>query len=92
MLIGWVCYVFWHQKLLRAYRTRRDIIKLQEMYKTKARPNQKDVSQLLDLEFQARRAFIDSDATKEQDRPIKILQAYPCFRELDHVSKCINFK
>lgn len=54
------------------------------MYKTKARPNQKDVSQLLDLEFQARRAFIDSDATKEQDRPIKILQAYPCFRELDH--------
>ncbi|XP_052320344.1 uncharacterized protein LOC127907905 [Oncorhynchus keta] len=30
---------------------------LQEMYKTKARPNQKDVSQLLDLEFQARRAY-----------------------------------
>lgn len=55
------------------------------MYKTKARPNQKDVSQLLDLEFQARRAFIDSDATKEQDRPTKRLQAYPCFRELDHV-------
>lgn len=57
------------------------------MYKTKARPNKKDVSQLLDLEFQARRAF-DSDAIKEQDRPSKILQAYPCFRELDHVSKC----
>ncbi|XP_070961902.1 uncharacterized protein [Oncorhynchus clarkii lewisi] len=55
------------------------------MYKTKARPYQKDVSLLLDLEFQARRAFIDSDATKEQDRPTKILQAYPCFRELDHV-------
>eukprot|EP00063_Salmo_salar_P030875 XP_014005710.1 PREDICTED: uncharacterized protein LOC106574380 isoform X2 [Salmo salar] len=41
--------------------------------------------QLQDLEFQARRAFIDSDTTKEQDRPTKILQAYPCFRELDHV-------
>ncbi|XP_023854444.1 uncharacterized protein [Salvelinus sp. IW2-2015] len=67
------------QNQTRHYKT------LQEMYKTKARPNQKDVSQLLDLEFQARRAFIDSDATKEQDRPTKILQAYPCFRELDHV-------
>ncbi|XP_055779737.1 uncharacterized protein LOC129855759 [Salvelinus fontinalis] len=67
------------QNQTRHYKT------LQGMYKTKARPNQKDVSQLLDLEFQARRAFIDSDATKEQDRPTKILQAYPCFRELDHV-------
>lgn len=55
------------------------------MYKTKARPNKKDVSQLMDLEFQARRAFIDFDAIKEQDRPSKILQAYPCFRELDHI-------
>ncbi|CDQ75311.1 unnamed protein product [Oncorhynchus mykiss] len=61
------------------------------MYKTKVRPNQNDVSQLLDLEFQARRAFIDSNI-KEQDRPTKILQAYPCFRELDHASKCIIFK
>lgn len=68
------------QNQARHYKT------LQEMYKTKARPNKNDVSQLLDLEFQARRAFIDSDATKEQDRPTKILQAYPCFRELDHVS------
>jgi hypothetical protein len=81
MLIGWVCYVFWHQKLLTAYRTRRDIIKLYRRYKTKVRPNQKDVSQLLDLEFQARRAFIDSNA-KEQDRPTKIIQAYPCFLSL----------
>ena len=64
---------------------------LQEMYKTKARPNKKDVSQLLDLEFQARRAFIDSGVTKEQDRPTKILQAYPCFGELDHVSKSIQY-
>ncbi|KAL1005610.1 hypothetical protein UPYG_G00061320 [Umbra pygmaea] len=67
------------QNQARHYKT------LQEMYKTKARPIQQDVSQLLDLEFQARRTFIDSDATKEQDRPNKILQAYPCFRELDHV-------
>nr|XP_020454804.1 uncharacterized protein LOC109959631 [Monopterus albus]XP_020454805.1 uncharacterized protein LOC109959631 [Monopterus albus]XP_020454806.1 uncharacterized protein LOC109959631 [Monopterus albus] len=74
------------QNQARHYKT------LQEMYKTKARPNKKDVSQLMDLEFQARRAFIDSDAIKEQDRPSKILQAYPCFRELDHVRKCIDFK
>ena len=64
---------------------------LQDMYKTKARPNKKDVAQLLDLEFQSRRAFIDSDVTKEQDRPVKILEAYPCFGELDHVSICIHF-
>ncbi|KAF5887995.1 Myosin heavy chain, fast skeletal muscle, partial [Clarias magur] len=57
---------------------------LQKMYKAKNRPNKKDVSQLLDLEFQARRSFIDSESLKEQDRPGKILQAYPCFRELDH--------
>lgn len=31
-------------------------------------------------------------AVLEQDRPNKILQAYPCFRELDHVRKCIYFK
>lgn len=62
------------------------------MHNNKGRSNKKDVSQLLDLEFQARRAFIDPDAIKEQDRPNKILQAYPCFRELDHVRKCIYFK
>ncbi|KAI4826488.1 hypothetical protein KUCAC02_029935, partial [Chaenocephalus aceratus] len=73
-----------HQKL-RAHRPRRDIIRLQAMYKTKARPNKMDVARLLDLEIQARRAFIDSDVTKEQDRPSKILKAYPCFGELDHL-------
>ncbi|XP_028451574.1 uncharacterized protein LOC114566920 [Perca flavescens] len=58
---------------------------LQELYKSKPRPNKKDVAQLLDLEYQARWAYIDSDVLKEQDRPAKILQAYPCFRELDHI-------
>ncbi|XP_028435567.1 uncharacterized protein LOC114556733 [Perca flavescens] len=58
---------------------------LQELYKSKPRPNKKDVAQLLDFEYQARRAYIDSDVLKEQDRPAKILQAYPCFRELDHI-------
>ncbi|KAI4787843.1 hypothetical protein KUCAC02_036219 [Chaenocephalus aceratus] len=61
---------------------------LQAMYKTKARPNKMDVAQLLDLEIQARRAFIDSDVTKEQDRPSNILKAYPCFGELDHGTFC----
>lgn len=63
----------------RHYRT------LQDMYKSK-KPNKAAVSHLLDLEFQSRRQFIVSDTLKEQDRPGKILDAYPCFRELDHVS------
>uniref|UniRef100_A0A9J7Z7V5 Uncharacterized protein n=1 Tax=Cyprinus carpio carpio TaxID=630221 RepID=A0A9J7Z7V5_CYPCA len=54
------------------------------MYKAK-KPNKAAVTHLLDLEFQSRRNFIDSNALKEQDRPAKILQAYPCFKELDHV-------
>ncbi|CAI5677934.1 unnamed protein product [Oreochromis niloticus] len=57
---------------------------LQEMYKTK-KPNKAAVTQLLNLEFESRRQFINSDAIKEQDRAVKILEAYPCFRELDHV-------
>ncbi|XP_042560564.1 uncharacterized protein LOC122129900 [Clupea harengus] len=62
----------------RHYRT------LQDMYKSK-KPNKAAVSHLLDLEFQSRRQFIVSDTLKEQDRPGKILDAYPCFRELDHI-------
>ncbi|XP_056094644.1 uncharacterized protein LOC130073199 [Rhinichthys klamathensis goyatoka] len=53
------------------------------MYKAK-KPNKAAVTHLLDLEFQSRRNFIDSNALKEQDRPTQILQAYPCFKELDH--------
>ncbi|CAJ1053444.1 uncharacterized protein LOC122764463 [Xyrichtys novacula] len=56
---------------------------LQELYK-KPKPNQDAVSQILELEFQARRSFIDSDVLKEQDRPTKILDAYPCFKDLHH--------
>ncbi|CAL9689334.1 unnamed protein product [Knipowitschia caucasica] len=67
------------QSQARHYKT------LQDMYKTKNKPNKEDVSQLLELEFQSRRAFIDSDVMKEQDRPTKILQAYPCFKELSHI-------
>ncbi|KAI1897023.1 hypothetical protein AGOR_G00100930 [Albula goreensis] len=61
----------------RHYRT------LQDMYKTK-KPNKAAVAHLLDLEFESRRHFIASDAVKEQDRPTKILEAYPCFKEVDH--------
>ncbi|XP_041848115.1 uncharacterized protein LOC121644314 [Melanotaenia boesemani] len=57
---------------------------LQEIYKTR-KPNKAAVTQLLNLEFESRRQFINSDAIKEQDRPVKILDAYPCFREVDHV-------
>ncbi|XP_056232240.1 uncharacterized protein LOC130169474 [Seriola aureovittata] len=57
---------------------------LQEMYKSK-KPNKSAVTHLLNLEFDSRRCFITSDVLKEQDRAAKILEAYPCFREPDHV-------
>ncbi|XP_048055127.1 uncharacterized protein LOC125273629 [Megalobrama amblycephala] len=63
---------------------------LQEMYK-KTKPNQDAVSHILDLEFQARRAFIDSNALKEEERTTKILDAYPCFKELHNVSNTVVF-
>ncbi|XP_055359366.1 uncharacterized protein LOC129603207 isoform X2 [Betta splendens] len=63
----------------RHYRT------LQEMYKSK-KPNKAAVTHLLNLEFESRRRFIVSDVLKEHDRPTKVLEAYPCFRELDHGS------
>ncbi|KAK7877489.1 hypothetical protein WMY93_031829 [Mugilogobius chulae] len=54
------------------------------MYK-KPKPNQDAVSQVLDLEFQARRSYIDSDVPREECRAAQILEAYPCFKELHHV-------
>lgn len=64
----------------RHYRT------LSNMYnKPNAKPNHNDVAQVLDLEFEARRAFIDSDATREEDRSIKIFEAYPCFKDVRNV-------
>lgn len=53
--------------------------------KPNAKPNQSDVAQVLDLEFKARRAFIDADVTREEDRPAKIFEAYPCFRDVRNV-------
>ena len=60
---------------------------LQALYKKK-NPNHESVSQLLDLEFKARRAFIDSDSIREEDRYDKIIEAYPCFKVIGHVSDC----
>ncbi|CAL8255009.1 unnamed protein product [Gadus morhua 'NCC'] len=57
---------------------------LQEMCRSK-KPNKASVTHLLNLEFQARRRFITSDTLREQDRPSKILEAYSCFKDLDHV-------
>ncbi|KAJ8415303.1 hypothetical protein AAFF_G00422830 [Aldrovandia affinis] len=57
---------------------------LQILYKSK-KPNKAAVTHLLNLEFESRRRFITYDVLKEQDRPTKILEAYPCFREMDHV-------
>lgn len=64
----------------RHYRT------LSNMYKNpNAKPNSSDVVQVLNLEFKARRAFIDAEVTREEDRPAKIFEAYPCFKEIKHV-------
>ncbi|CAI5670036.1 unnamed protein product [Oreochromis niloticus] len=57
---------------------------LQTLFKRK-NPNHQDVSQLLDLEFSARRAFIDSNTIREEDRHKKVLEAYPCFKDIGHV-------
>uniref|UniRef100_A0A1A8Q6R0 Uncharacterized protein n=1 Tax=Nothobranchius pienaari TaxID=704102 RepID=A0A1A8Q6R0_9TELE len=55
------------------------------MYKKpNANPNQSDVAQILDLEFEARRAFIDSDVTREEDKPTKLFEAYPCFKDIQN--------
>lgn len=58
---------------------------LRTLYKRK-NPNHQDVSHLLDLEFVARRAFIDSNTIREEDRHKKVLEAYPCFKDVGHVS------
>lgn len=58
---------------------------LQTLYKRK-NPNHQDVSHVLDLEFVARRAFIDSNTIREEDRHEKVLEAYPCFKDVVHVS------
>lgn len=60
---------------------------LSNMYnKPNAKPKQSNVAQLLDLEFEARRAFIDSDSIREEDRATQIFEAYPCFKDTRNVS------
>ena len=59
--------------------------------KPKSKPNGSDVAEILDFEFEARQAFIDSDATKEEDRAAKIMDVYPCFRDPRHVSNFAPF-
>lgn len=44
-----------------------------------------DVAQVLDAEFEAIRAFIDADAIREEDRPVKIFEVYPCFKDAQNV-------
>ena len=56
---------------------------LQALYKKK-NPNHEAVSQLLDLEFKARRAIIDLDSIREEDRYNNVIEAYPCFKVIGH--------
>ncbi|RVE55368.1 hypothetical protein OJAV_G00237060 [Oryzias javanicus] len=46
------------------------------MYKSIGKPNQSDVAQLLDLEFETQLS------TREEDRASKMFDAYPCFKEI----------
>ncbi|CAJ1086727.1 uncharacterized protein LOC127420714 isoform X1 [Xyrichtys novacula] len=57
---------------------------LQALFKKK-NPNNEAVSQLLDLEFKARRAIIDLDSTLEENRYYNVIEAYPCFKVIGHV-------
>ncbi|CAI5661730.1 unnamed protein product [Oreochromis niloticus] len=57
---------------------------LHTLFKRK-NPNHQEVSKLLDSEFSARRAFIDSNTIREEDRHKKLLEAYPCFKDIGHV-------
>uniref|UniRef100_A0AAV2M2Z7 Uncharacterized protein n=1 Tax=Knipowitschia caucasica TaxID=637954 RepID=A0AAV2M2Z7_KNICA len=56
---------------------------LQEMFR-KPKQDKEAVAQLLDLEFEARRNFIDADLLKEPDKAAKIIDAYPCFKDIDN--------
>lgn len=58
---------------------------LQTLFKRK-NPHHQDVSPLLDLEFVARRAITDSNAVGEEDGHEKFLEAYPCVKDIGHVS------
>lgn len=58
---------------------------LQTLYK-RTNLNHQDVSHLLDLEFVARRAFIDSNTVREKDRREKVLEEYPCFKDAGYAS------
>uniref|UniRef100_A0AAV2LU40 Uncharacterized protein n=1 Tax=Knipowitschia caucasica TaxID=637954 RepID=A0AAV2LU40_KNICA len=57
---------------------------LQTLFQKK-NPNPETISHLLDLEFTARRAFMDSNTVPEESRHIVILDAYPCFKNIEHV-------
>nr|XP_057926902.1 uncharacterized protein LOC131128251 [Doryrhamphus excisus] len=57
---------------------------LKELWK-RPRPNQDDVAHLLDLEFESRRAFIDSCSLKEENMIEKVIEAYPCFKDHKHI-------
>lgn len=52
----------------------------------KPKQDKEAVAQLLDLEFESRRSFINADLLKERDKAAKITDAYPCFKDIDHVS------
>ena len=52
---------------------------------TEKKPNPQVVSQLLDLEFKARRHFIETVKGSLQHRIDSILSAYPCFSSPVHV-------
>lgn len=63
----------------------RDYRTLSNMYnKPNAKPNH-NVAQILDLECEVKWAFIDVGVIREEDRPVNIFEAYPCFKDVRNV-------
>ncbi|KAL7833815.1 hypothetical protein AOLI_G00287750 [Acnodon oligacanthus] len=59
------------QSQARHYRTLQEVLK-------RPKPNKEAVAQLLDLEFDACRAFINSDTLRDQDRPANVMDELRC--------------
>ncbi|XP_041959643.1 uncharacterized protein LOC121718630 isoform X2 [Alosa sapidissima] len=58
---------------------------LQELFKQQ-KPNKEDISHLLDLEYESRRAFVECCSDKDEERAKKVLEAYPCFSDYQHIN------
>ncbi|XP_028414921.1 uncharacterized protein LOC114538008 [Dendronephthya gigantea] len=65
-----------------------------EREQRKCKPNPKVINKYLNLEFSSRRQLIQE--TKKDERPSKILELYPCFKDpnevVEEVRRCLKLK